>query len=181
MEASMTNQHIDLITKKQLNQKLKKMAAIKSLARELMGKHGLLDKGWKLEWDESKVYPSSCFDWIKVIRLSVPFAEVNTIETTRIIILHEIAHALTPGAHHSKVWELVAQAIGAEPKRCSDPDYGLVMPMFPWTGSCADCGKEFKRTKRPSGTYYHNDCTRVGPTKGVIKWNRTKEGTSTKV
>jgi hypothetical protein len=48
------------------------------------------------------------------------------------------------------------------------------MPVFPWAGSCVDCGKEFSRTRRPRETYYHIDCIRVGPTKGIITWNRTK-------
>lgn len=56
-------------------------------------------------------------------------------------ILHEMAHAATPGQHHNKTWQRFAILIGSDGKRCSEKDqdvddavggrYHLVCPRDP--------------------------------------------------
>jgi hypothetical protein len=57
--------------------------------------------------------------WAKTIELSLPFIQVAAVPEVMDTILHEIAHALTPGGH-TKAWKATAAAIGATPKRCSE-------------------------------------------------------------
>ena len=61
-----------------------------------------------------------------LIRLSRPLTNANPWSTVKDTVLHEIAHALTPGHHHDKVWKAKCVELGATPERCyrtiEDPD-----------------------------------------------------------
>jgi hypothetical protein len=47
---------------------------------------------------------------------------MNPIPKTRDTILHEIAHALTPGHNHDSVWRAKSIEIGCDGKRCYGSD-----------------------------------------------------------
>src|SRR6267154_2515819 len=88
-----------------------------SLARELMSKHGLTALGWRFRFDRSIQRMGICrFTW-KLIQVSRPLAEVNSEETVRDTLLHEIAHALVGvAAGHGRLWQIQAYALGARPE-----------------------------------------------------------------
>lgn len=91
----------------------------KELALQLMAKHGLIEKGWKFEYDQSKSHGGMCRYSSKIIFLSAPFTEIRSVENVTDTILHEIAHALVPrGSHHNKVWKRKAVEVGCKPVRC---------------------------------------------------------------
>ena len=48
------------------------------------------------------------------IVISKPMAEINSWEVIRLIVLHEIAHALTPGHSHDDVWRSKCLEIGGD-------------------------------------------------------------------
>ena len=51
--------------------------------------------------------------------------------TIRDTILHEIAHALTPGQHHNDVWRRKATAIGCTGQRCAK--IAICKPRYQYT------------------------------------------------
>lgn len=92
----------------------------KTLALELMRKHGLA--GWRFRYDLARRRFGCCIPSEKIIALSRPLVLLNSVEQVRDTILHEIAHALTPGDHHGAKWKAMCRRIGAKPERCFKPD-----------------------------------------------------------
>jgi predicted SprT family Zn-dependent metalloprotease len=117
-----------------------------ALALELMGKHGLLAKGWTFHFDNAKRRFGYCQYRPKMISISKHLSELNSEEQVKDTILHEIAHALAgPRAHHYAKWRYQAMVVGAKPERCYSAD--VVQPPHKWTGTCPN-GHVTKRMKR---------------------------------
>jgi predicted SprT family Zn-dependent metalloprotease len=92
-----------------------------TLANELMRKHGLFNSiAWKFRWNNRKRAAGICSYGARVIGLSKVLTSFATEAEVRDTILHEIAHALTPGHHHDSVWKAKAIEIGCDGKRCYD-------------------------------------------------------------
>lgn len=90
------------------------------IANELMIKYEVDKLGYKFRFNKKKLSAGTCSYTEKTIQLSLPitqFAEEHDVVDT---ILHEIAHALTPGHGHDKVWKKKAIEIGCRGKRCFD-------------------------------------------------------------
>lgn len=81
------------------------------LTRTLMDEHGLTD--WKIQLGRSKSTAGMCKYGIRTIQMSEPLASVRTDESTRMTVLHEIAHALVGPRHgHDSVWQRKCLEIG---------------------------------------------------------------------
>lgn len=95
------------------------LQSVESLTRELMTHHGLI--GWNFKWLHSYRCYGRCYYNRKLIGLSKRFVLSSKVTDSDIrnVILHEIAHALEPGAHHGPRWVARALAIGCDGKRCS--------------------------------------------------------------
>jgi len=118
------------------------------LARELMTKHGLVN--WRFQFDHARRRFGSCRLRTRTITLSRPLTLLNTIDEVRDTILHEIAHAVTPGDGHGAKWKAACRAIGATPKRCYD-DAAVVSPPrreAPMVIGCANCNWWADRRRR---------------------------------
>jgi hypothetical protein len=90
---------------------------VQALADGLMESHGL--KGWRFQWIGSCQTLGRCSRYRKTIYLSLPFVQIGDEAQVRDTILHEIAHALTPGGH-TPAWKATSARIGASPKRCAN-------------------------------------------------------------
>lgn len=146
--------------------------AANNLAVELMRKHGLFANGWAFRFDRATRRCGKCRYGSRLIQLSKPFVLVNNENEVRETILHEIAHALTPGANHGPVWKLKAQEIGASPKSCADSSTA-VAPKGKYEGYCTDCGMTVYKCRKPSRPYYHTRCRRrFCRNDGLIKWGK---------
>lgn len=147
---------------------------IPHLARHLMEKHGLLQQGWAFQWDNARRRAGRCNYHNKTITLSRHYAELNITERLDDIIdtvLHEIAHALTPGHHHDKVWQLMCVQVGAKPERCYDRS-AVTMPRGRLVATCRACGREFHRHKRMRRGYrsYCAATAACGPDSGRLEY-----------
>jgi len=121
----------------------------KRMARRLMNKHGL--QAWTLKFTHAKRRFGSCTKRSRLITISQPLTELNSIEQVRDTILHEIAHALAPhGASHGIEWKRICVRIGAEPKRCYGDDVvqPKMKPRKVCVGHCPECGYETIRRQR---------------------------------
>ena len=138
-----------------------KLEEAKSLAIELMDKHGLFDKGWSFEFDNAKRRLGRCrynsFGGGGLISLSKHITLINDISIIRNTILHEIAHALVGYIHkHDSVWRFKAMEIGCNGNRlCSDN----VKVEGKYVAICNGCGKKkyaHRKKKRASSC---GDCS----------------------
>jgi predicted SprT family Zn-dependent metalloprotease len=113
--------------------------AARHLARTLMQQHGLRD--WQFRFDHARRRFGSCRYRSKLITLSKPLTFLNSEEQVRDTILHEIAHALTPGDGHGWRWKAACRKLGADPKRCYDEEEVVAPPrrVARYQMGCARC------------------------------------------
>ncbi len=116
-----------------------------------MDKHGLLVKGWVFEFDNAKRRFGVCNYTDRVIGLSKALTELNDEEKVIDTILHEIAHALTPGQHHNHVWRAKAIEIGCNGNRCYNSK-DVETPDSKYKAICSGCNKTHKKHKKPTRT-----------------------------
>lgn len=129
----------------------------KNEALFLMQKHGLLDLGWRFEFDNAKRRYGVCKRGSKIIGLSQNYVLLNEIKFVRNTILHEIAHALTPGHHHDEVWRAKAIEIGCTGERCTS---GAISVKGKYIAVCGTCNKENHKHKKPKREYSCGYCSR---------------------
>lgn len=103
-----------------------------SEARTLMNAHGLTDRGWTLKVDRAKARAGRCNYSTRTISLSATLIRIRDESAVHNTILHEIAHALTPGHHHDAVWRRQHVALGGNGQRCTD---GTTAPAR-YIGTC---------------------------------------------
>lgn len=92
--------------------------AARQLAVELLQRHGLSD--WSFAFDHARRRFGSCRPSQKLVTLSKWLTFLNGPDEVRETILHEIAHALTPGDGHGPRWKAACLRVGAKPVRCYD-------------------------------------------------------------
>src|SRR5690606_36848092 len=97
-----------------------KIEMAEALAKELMQTYKLDD--YSFQFDASVRRFGYCNNHTKIISFSKHLTELNSEDQVKSTILHEIAHALTPGCGHNEVWKRVARAIGDDGERCYDSD-----------------------------------------------------------
>lgn len=115
----------------------------RAMARALMDEHGLT--GWTLKFTTAKHQGGSCAFDKRTIRLSAPIIDLNDEATVRLIVLHEIAHALAGPEHgHGPVWKAKARSIGTVPRASLD----YQAPVGAWQATCACPGRVFTRHRR---------------------------------
>jgi predicted SprT family Zn-dependent metalloprotease len=131
------------------------------LARTLMNQHGLVD--WSFAFDHARRRFGRCNYTLKQITLSKPLTFLNPLDEVRDTILHEIAHALAPGAKHGPRWRAVCQRIGARPIRCYTDARVVSPPRAPaaYLFGCARCGWWVERRRVSRRKYQCRKCLGV--------------------
>jgi len=128
------------------------LARAQKLANELMTLHGLIAPTWSFKFDSAKrrfgvcKYSRLSGSVIKgEIGLSKHLVLLNDEEKVRDTILHEIAHALTPGHGHDYAWRCKCIEIGAKPERCYSSNEVNTIPLsqYKYLATCGGCGKEY--------------------------------------
>ena len=121
-----------------------KLTEASRLAQKLFYEHGIED--WRFKYSRSVRRFGVCVPRIKLIAISKPLVELNEEARVKNTLLHEIAHALTPGHGHDRVWRSMAIAMGCDGRRCYDHT-AVIRPEAPFIGTCG-CPKPIKRHRR---------------------------------
>jgi len=87
---------------------------------------------WRMRWTNSVSIAGMCIHRKRTINLSRPIALLNPLDQFKLVPLHEIAHALTPGHNHDKVWRAKCLEIGGDGERC----HTLKTPPKQWEWQC---------------------------------------------
>ena len=119
---------------------------LETMAKDLIAAHNLT--GWTFFWMNRKRALGVCDYTRKRIGLSWPLAQVNTTETMRQTLLHEVAHALTPGASHGPQWQRMALNLGCDEARAATAK--AVSAPAPYILQCTACGKTLRNVHRRS-------------------------------
>ncbi len=129
------------------------------LAQDLMNQHGLIAKGWRLEIRRGKmqlgicIYPNGKHNGI--IGVSANHIALNSDESVRDTILHEICHALLPkGYGHNWNWRMKCRELGCNPDRLAS---NVQSVKGAYIGVCPICGKVFYKYR--SGRYLNSTFT----------------------
>lgn len=150
-----------------------------TLAHALMGDHGLT--GWEFGLMNGRAragqckYPSVFRGTPGRIELSRHFVRLNPPERIRLTLLHEIAHALTPGHNHDAVWRAKCLEIGGDGQREYDLE-STEMPTSRYLGVCqTNSLHTFARHKRSPamapGASVCPKCYIKGTNRGAISWS----------
>lgn len=118
---------------------------IEDEAKRLFSKYNL--DGWSFQWDTAIRRYGCCYTGRRVISMSKKLVELNPLEQSLDTLLHELAHALTPGHNHDRVWQLKCIEIGARPERCYRSDK-VVQPVRKWLNVCPNCNYTFPSQRR---------------------------------
>lgn len=108
-------------------------------------------------------------------------AMMNPITQTRDTILHEIAHALTPGHNHDAVWQTKAVEIGCDGKRCYGFDVRAPGANL-YVAACPNCqrivSRERHRKPRPRACGVCCDAYNGGrfTTRFLLVWRKAETG-----
>lgn len=99
-----------------------------------------------------------------IIRISYPLASINEWPVVRKIVLHEIAHARTPGHSHDDAWRQICLSIGGDGESCftTTEDGGEVrLPYYKWIGICPICGNKWYRQRLTNDERLRSFCCDV--------------------
>lgn len=89
---------------------------IEKKAKHVIAKHC---PEYKFAWMNKKTVLGYCDYGTRTIALSKFHALKNPLSVTKDTVLHEVAHALTPGCGHGKAWKIVCKALGGTPQACA--------------------------------------------------------------
>jgi predicted SprT family Zn-dependent metalloprotease len=150
----------------QTKQNNMELSRASNLAFNLMAKHGLIEKGWRFEFDNARRRFGVCRFGTKRIGLSQHLVSLNDEAKVKDTILHEIAHALVGVKHgHDWVWRAKAIEIGCDGERCYSSDE-VVTPESRYIAECCGCKKTYKKHRKPRSTGSCGKCSggRYNPT-----------------
>lgn len=126
-----------------------------TLAKSMLQQFGL---NYTFQFDRGRRRFGYCDGVEKVISLSAPLTTLNTEETVRGVVLHEIAHALVGNRHgHDRTWRAKLLEIGGDGKRCYKRE-AVVMPPPKYSATCGVCQTVYSKYRRPRGSRICTKC-----------------------
>ena len=140
--------------------KIKTMDLIKAqtLANQLIQEHGLKQHGWIFRFDNARRRFGCCKYRPRIITLSKYLTQLNDESKVKDTILHEIAHALTPGHGHDRVWRAKAIQIGCNGQRCYS-SRTVATPESKYIAHCSGCNHVHKKHRKPTRTSSCGTCS----------------------
>jgi hypothetical protein len=139
---------------------------VEYLCRKHLIANGLA--AWRIQWSNSRRTAGSCTHSARLIKLSLPVMSLWTVERCEQTILHEIAHALTPGDHHGYLWAAKCRELGIKPTRCWGQE-GEARPPMKFKGVCPK-GHVAGMMRMPSSERSCSRCSRGFNRAFLITW-----------
>ena len=112
------------------------------MARDLMSKHSELDL-WRFSFENYKKSFGRCNYTTRTISISSYLCDSMTDIAIKDTLIHEIAHALTPGHGHDNVWRRKCAELGGVPERTASLSKSLIegaILQSKYTLTCPCCG-----------------------------------------
>jgi len=131
------------------------------ITRKILKENNL--KGWSATTNRRKRSFGVCNYTKRQIELSQYLTPLCTDDAIMDTIYHEIAHALTPGHNHDRVWKRKAIELGGTGERTSGEwkyKDGEVKIETKYTLVCPVCGYKAPRSRRPKNKL---SCGKHGP------------------
>lgn len=127
-----------------------RLSTAKKLAEQLIQKH-LPNTQYKFYWFSHLKVLGECNYRMPGIGLNRRFVAVNPKVVVKDIILHEIAHALTPkDKNHGKRWRAVCRRIGCIPKASpSHPKFVVIKGRY--CAVCDVCDEVYYHDRKTKG------------------------------
>jgi len=125
--------------------------ATEKLARELMEEYNLLALGWTFCFDRATRRAGLTSYSKRTISLSRELTLLGSREDVLDTILHEIAHALTPGASHGPLWKKKFIELGGSGNvvyRLSDESSAQLARNAKYRSACEICGGAFGASRK---------------------------------
>lgn len=119
-------------------------------AKMLMAAHGIIQEGWRFEWDNAVRRFGQTRYGTKTISLSRKLTVQRSVDSVRNTVLHEIAHVKAGHKNgHNAIWRSIAISIGCDGKRCSDDHIEI---DYKYIAKCPNghLGKRYVRKPRAS-------------------------------
>ena len=146
-----------------------KLHKVKEFALQKMEEWGLIEEGWSFVWDTRAVRRyGQCRYRQREIGVTKVLANLNTIEESKDVVLHEIAHALTgPGHGHDWAWKQKCVLVGARPERCYTSEHN--------GGSVKTTKGKYKLINKDTGEVYRYYYRRPKTKDWSTRWMRGKK------
>ena len=123
------------------------LSEIESFAIGRMDKYKeLYMKHWQFGFDNSESRTGRCDYDYRLITLTLTYCAMAEKEEIIDTVLHELAHALTPGEGHSTEWQYMAKRIGCKANQTRN--CGSAVAGKKWLGKCK-CGNLWRRSTLP--------------------------------
>lgn len=150
---------------------------VERTARRLMDENGLHHIPFKFDGGKRRLGYCQYRWWtvdgrreykVTGISISRHYASILPIEEMTQTILHEIAHALTPGHKHDYVWQRQARLLGHTGDRCATPS---AVPEGAWKGVCPN-GHQSEQIRAPRRMKSCGKCSRSFKAANVLVWSK---------
>ena len=124
--------------------------------------HELVNDKWTVTVNRRKRAFGLCSYSKKEISLSTYLVPVMTEKAIKDTIIHEIAHALTKGHGHDRVWQRKCLELGGNGQRCGGSDKyfkgelgqnEILSQVSKYTLTCPDCGYSIYMNRKPKRSY----------------------------
>lgn len=127
------------------------------LAKELMSQ---TIPHYYFSWNNLKTINGRCVYRTRTIELSRHLTTLRTIQAVTLTIKHEMAHALTQGDGHGRLWKSQMRAWGLPAERCSQ-DVVDKESISNWVAQCPGCGKLSYMIRKPRVVRSCGTCSKV--------------------
>lgn len=145
-----------------------KLLEAEKLVLQLLDKHNLLANCWKFGWIKNSRAFGICNYTKKTIFLSMELVQLNNESEVTDTILHEIAHANTPGDGHGNKWKKECVALGCRPIARFNEEMAVTINNK-FEAKCGNCQKTYKN-KLPIPL--RCSCNQFSATKTLLNWNQ---------
>jgi predicted SprT family Zn-dependent metalloprotease len=128
----------------------------KRLAEGILWSKGMSD--WKVEFSNTRRIAGQCFYGAKTIKFSRHLAAAASEDAVYNTILHEIAHAMTPGAGHGPRWKATFLMLGGNGETRSSLYSGAIEEVAKWRLECPTTGKTLGHVHRKGARLARSLC-----------------------